>query len=105
MRYSTGIPHHTCSLGVLFNFRGDDDCGARDNTLVHSGGTPYFIAGFINTDKCREAYEWLCNKAELVYQTPVYKNKNSNRLVFSCLFKSLDDRYGFDAVDKYYGNA
>lgn len=99
MRYNTSTPASTCGLGVIYDFNQAYADFPTTRPLVHEGGTPYFVAGFIDNKACEEMYEWLCKEAELVYQTPVTENKNSGRMFFSCMFKSLTNRYGFKAVD------
>lgn len=98
MRYTSTTPPSTCGLGVVYNFNDSWAGLSTKNPLVHEGGTPYFVAGFIDTKSCKEMYEWLCKEAELVYQTPVTKNKNSGQMFFSCMFKSLTNKYGFNEM-------
>lgn len=67
----------TCGLGVLFSFgHGYTNlktlCG-QASTL----GTGFAVAGFINTSPCKRVYEYLTDNYELIYQSPVRRNRNS----------------------------
>lgn len=99
MIYDSTTAPGTCGLGIIYNFNGNYGNLSTKKPLIHDGGTPYFVAGFVNNNACRQMYEWLCKEAELVYQTPVTQNKNSGRMFFSCMFKSLTARHGFDIID------
>jgi hypothetical protein len=64
------------------DFRLDD----LEDDLIESG-TGMFTATFVNTSVCRQAYETLCKKYELIYQSPRAKNVRSGRDVFLCVFQ------------------
>lgn len=49
-------------------------------------GTGFFVVGFIKNKACKKAYEEFCKEFQLVYQSPVRLNTNSNNLFFFCIF-------------------
>ena len=77
----------TCGVGVLYGFW---DSGTRWSVPIgdnpEEAGCGWYVAGFINTPNCLEAYNELCEKLTLVYQSPVRLNVNSNRDFFFCIF-------------------
>lgn len=90
--YSRNVSlHGTCGADVYCDFhltrRADrwDHSVALFNVHPH-GGSKISCAGFINTQECRMAYEWLCKKYTLVYQSEVRRNANSGHPFFFCVF-------------------
>ena len=73
----------TCGVGVLYEF---NSRWGVDPTQVDEAGCGWYVAGFINTPNCLEAYNELCGKLTLVYQSPVRLNVNSDRDFFFCIF-------------------
>lgn len=83
---------YSCGLGVVGAF------GITDTRRVYSsyledcptnriaGGTGFFIAAFINTHQCRRAYEVLCDRFPMTYQSPVRQNTNTFNDFFFCVF-------------------
>jgi hypothetical protein len=62
-----------------------------DAILEASTGTGYFISTFIDTPACKAAYEELCKKATLLYQSPPRVNpRHADNKVFVCVFLSKD---------------
>lgn len=51
-------------------------------------GTGLFVATFINTPICKEAYTWFCEHYQLVTQTPLKRNKTTGNRVFLAVFDS-----------------
>lgn len=49
-------------------------------------GTGLFISTFINNKTQKAAYEAMCQRLTLIYQSPVKINTNSGRGVFLCVF-------------------
>jgi hypothetical protein len=80
----------TCGVGVVgdFNFTESNLSSwyTRTRLRAPSGGTGFFIAGFIETSECEEAYKQLCKKHTLIYQSPVRINRNSHNQFFFCIF-------------------
>lgn len=56
------------------------------SSLNAHGGIDISCAGFIDTPDCKKAYEWLCKKYTLVYQSEVRRNTNSGHNFFFCVF-------------------
>lgn len=54
--------------------------------LRNHGGCGWLLSGFISNNECKAAYEALCTKHHLVYQSPVRVNANSGRRFFVCIF-------------------
>lgn len=76
----------TCGVGVIYDF---NDLAKTDKWYRHpfeehrlEGGTGYEIAGFINTEICKKAYKYLTKKAQVVFQSPVRINTNSDNEFF-----------------------
>lgn len=82
----------TCGLNVFFEFEGKDDddgwghCGdeIEESPL---GGIGYSIAGFVDNLTCKKAYKTIKKHFEIVYQSPVKLNANSNNMFFFIVFK------------------
>ena len=74
---------NTCGVGVLYEF---NNMWGFDPTQINEAGCGWYVAGFINTPNCLEAYNELCEKLTLVYQSPVRLNVHSNRDFFFCIF-------------------
>jgi hypothetical protein len=59
--------------------------------LEASTGTGYFISTFTDTPTCKAAYEELCKKATLLYQSPPRVNpRHTENKVFVCVFLSKE---------------
>lgn len=56
------------------------------NKAVCNYGTGFFVAGFIDNEICKKAYDYFCKTTKLVYQSPVRLNKNSGNQFFFCIF-------------------
>ena len=62
-----------------------------DAVLEASTGTGYFISTFTDTPDCKAAYDELCEKATLLYQSPPRVNpRHGANEVFVCVFLSKD---------------
>lgn len=89
-----------CGVAVLNGFksyRGHwDDCYEKLNNLRFKGnqtlGTGFVQAGFIDTPICKQAYELLCSKWPLVFQSEVRKNKRSGNKFFFAVFDVKNPR-------------
>lgn len=100
----------SCGLGVAFEFSYTtfvhpswSSAKPIDKDFVHSGGTGFFVAMFVVGDEtCDKAYEVLKAKYEIVYQSPVRKNVNSNNDVFFCVFDGGEGTHGFDKYEEFY---
>lgn len=91
---------NTCGVGVLYEF---NNMWGVDPTQVDEAGCGWYVAGFINTPNCLEAYNELCEKLTLVYQSPVRLNVNSKRDFFFCIFDAGqpdEPRYDYEADDE-----
>ncbi len=84
MRSSEDTLVGTCGVGVLYNFA----VGGWGTPLGEAtdSGCGWYVAGFVDTDTCKQAYEELCEKYTLVYQSPVRLNINSGNDFFFCIF-------------------
>lgn len=65
----------------------DFDQDEESQKEVIKSGTGLFVSTFINTEECKEAYNFLCSQHTLLFQSAPYKNSSSGRLVFLCVFK------------------
>lgn len=55
---------------------------------LSESGAGFYTATFIDTAECAQAYKELCEKFDLLYQSPVRKNTSSGRLLFFCFFSN-----------------
>lgn len=71
-----------CGVSILYNFADAYYSGSiEDRDFL--GGAWWTSAGFINTKDCKNYYEEFKKHLQIVYQTPVRKNKNSgNAFIF-----------------------
>lgn len=78
----------TCGVGLLYNFREQNNAwnDYRKISSRPTGGAGFDVAGFVSTPECQRAYEELCKKRKLIFQSPVRVNKNSNNDFFFCIF-------------------
>lgn len=79
------IPVMTCGVKVAYRFDIPNDWGSDwekpvPRTLKRSAG--WCLAGFIKTKACKDAYHQWSKKYNIVYQSPVRKNRNSGRNFF-----------------------
>ena len=75
----------TCGLGVVYAFNTDWAEGINISQLKQHG-TGFFVAGFIQTKKCKEQYEHIAETYPIVYQSPVRRNRNSGNDFFFIVF-------------------
>jgi hypothetical protein len=91
--HNSVVPH-TCGVGVVGHFRNSEELsywdGAEDlKTLVPTGGCGWVIASFTEKrPEFKEAYEILCKRWKLIYQSPVRVNNRTHRKFFFCIFDS-----------------
>lgn len=57
----------------------------KDQT-THFDGTGMFVSTFIDDEACKIAYECLCSKHKLLFQSEPMVNTNSGRRLFLCVF-------------------
>lgn len=89
--FYTNTLDSTCGVGLFYNFqkkRNTSEWGAPDtvDTFQEDAGCGWYVAGFIDTKECQQAYEEMCAKFILIYQSPVRVNRNSGREFFFCIF-------------------
>lgn len=80
---------NTCGVGVFYNFtqyRRQFDHQITVASTFEDAGCGWYVAGFVDTPDCRQAYEELSTQFPIVYQSPVRINANSNREFFFCVF-------------------
>lgn len=53
-------------------------------------GAGMFVSTFVNNEVCRDAYEELCSRHKLLWQSPVMYNNNSGNELFLCVFMHKD---------------
>lgn len=88
----------TCGVGVAcgFEFVNEEYSSWDDPNLTigeddPSGGAGWFVAGFIDDEECRVAYQGFRKHYKLVFQSPVRVNENSKNQFFFCVFDKLKD--------------
>ncbi len=84
----------TCGLGVLYNFSTRNGRWSYKSNITSCsfGGIGYNVAGFVNTRICKRVYEEINEYYEIVFQSPVKKNTNSNRKFFFIIFKRKENK-------------
>jgi hypothetical protein len=82
-----------CGVGILTDFSlldDDEDVSYYRDELIDGftphGGAGFELAGFIDTDACRETYKKLAERFKIVYQSPVRLNKNSYNQFFFVIY-------------------
>lgn len=96
MYYEKDICSWTCGLGVIGNFQEKHGYSIWDAPSILNkngfegggGGTPFFVAGFIEEPECEKAYELLERHAVLAFQSPIMTNKNTGNKFFFCVFST-----------------
>lgn len=90
--YCDTIPGN-CGVGYLYDIVKQNpteryywNSSTTINQLRNQGGPRWLLSGFTNSPELEEAYELLCNKYKLVYQSPVRRNENSGNNFFFCIF-------------------
>lgn len=80
--------HSTCGVGLIYNYDPNWDGVNPVNSIRNDpeAGCGWYVAGFVNTPKCREMYEKLSKEFPIVYQSPVRINANSGSPFFFCIF-------------------
>lgn len=82
----------TCGLAVWHSFENDwynwDYIHALQSAPM--GGIGFTVAGFVQTKRCKRVFEWIKENKEIVYQSPVKKNRNSGRQFFFIVFKNKE---------------
>lgn len=54
--------------------------------LANSRNTGFGITGFVNEPRCKAVYNWLIKNYEIVYQSPVRRNRNTGHDFFFVVF-------------------
>lgn len=84
-----------CGVGTFSEFAiiggGRDRYGPTTpiEELVNDGGSGWLLCGYINNKECRAAYELLKEKYQIVLQSPVRRNTNSNHDFFFVTYDTL----------------
>lgn len=79
----------TCGLGVVYGFNSNDPYVASSGTSIRRlrpRGAGFSVAGFLNTPKCKKAYEELAERFQMVYQSPVRRNRNTGNNFFFVIY-------------------
>lgn len=78
----------TCGLGVIYGFNTNSDVYMTDIETYNlsTKGTGFFVAGFVNTKRCKAMHTFLGKKYATVYQSPVRENNNSTRDFFFVIY-------------------
>lgn len=83
-----GILPGSCGFGILYNHglttNNQYDLSPQD---LLPGGTGICTAAFVNEPRCKVVYDWITENCEILYQSPVLRNRNSGRGNFLVVFK------------------
>jgi len=85
----------TCGVGEISGYHNPSDHYSPDNLTPENikdsgGGIGYNIAGFLNSNNCKAVYEEIKRDYDIVFQSPVKRNKNSGNDFFFIVFKLKD---------------
>jgi hypothetical protein len=89
MNANVGRVIGTCGLGVIHGFEHNFGYGQTLSVerIRQGGGIGYTVVGFVNQPRCKKMYEWIKERYDIVFQSPVKKNRNSRRKFFFIVFK------------------
>jgi len=73
----------SCGYGIIYAH--GDSRGSRLSKLP--GGTGVCVAAFVDEARCKVVYDWILANCEILYQSPVMVNSNSERGNFLVVFK------------------
>ncbi len=88
--YNNILPQ-SCGVGEIGIFRLPMTWGDLEGPFTHHvrpmGGCGWVIASFTDQrPEYKQAYEELCQRWKLVYQSPVRTNRRTNHPFFFCIF-------------------
>lgn len=78
-----------CGLGVLYNHslaKGGFYYSRAKTAAKQVGGTGFVVTGFVDSDACQAVYDELKDNYEIIYQSPVRRNRNSGNDFFFCVY-------------------
>lgn len=105
MKFDMDSLTSTCGVGVLYSFTDSPKgFGYTLEELEERGGDAgcgWYVVGFIDTPTCHTMYQECCEKLELVYQSPVRRNINSNNDFFFCIFDVGQPKEEFEDDDDF----
>lgn len=70
-------------FGITNTYANQSELPVLSNLKLSAG---WVIAGFIHNQYCKKAYEQWSEKYNIVYQSPVRKNRNSGNQFFFVIF-------------------
>lgn len=78
-----------CGVTVVGNFQRDNAYWQTDiqDLTTFNSSTGFFISSFINNRICQEAYKFIKENFQIVYQSPVKVNTNSNKKFFFIVYR------------------
>lgn len=85
--YCSTVPG-MCGLGVVHSF--DNPHGQQYKVNVSAarlGGIDFSVAGFTDTKRCQKTYNVIKESFDIVFQSPVKRNRNSGNMFFFIVFK------------------
>lgn len=81
----------TCGVGCVYSH---DSYYADELTVQQikqrGGGIGYNVAGFVNGPRCKGVYNFIKDNFDIVFQSPVKKNRRSGRKFFFIVFKEKE---------------
>ncbi len=76
-----------CGTNVIYAF--GDAYGAVNTSWAPLGGAQLAVAPFVNTKACKQAYEDLKTRFNIVYQCEPRRNANSGRMFFMVVYDGM----------------
>ncbi len=80
----SGHVHSTCGVNVWYNYNSPYGYSIE---VAPEGGIGYAVAGFINEVDSKQVFDYIKEKKEVVFCSPVKKNRNSDNKFFFVVFK------------------
>jgi len=85
LKTHSGSLYGTCGVNVWYGY--NYPCGYSIQEAP-MGGIGYTVAGFISTPASKQAFLHIKEKKEVVFCSPVKKNRNSGNKFFFVVFKN-----------------
>ena len=85
LKTHSGSLYGTCGVNVWYAY---NTLYAPSIEVAEMGGIGYSIAGFVNESESKQMFDYIKEKKEVVFCSPVKKNRNSDNKFFFVVFKN-----------------
>lgn len=81
----------TCGLGLVHSYSSEyAPILTKSEIRTFGGGIGYNVAGFVKSKECKQVYNWISENYDIVFQSPVKRNRRSGRQFFFIVFKDKE---------------